>query len=365
MRTGEALLPLHSGRVPRWLFSRMVELSGVIAEAVVEGWGRAEFLRRVSDPVWFQSLGCVLGYDWHSSGVTTVVTAALREALSGGELGVLVVGGKGRASLSVPREMPRACELLGIPERAEEMVRVSRMTAKVDSAVLQDGYQVYHHAVFLEEGGGWAVVQQGMNPDARLARRYHWLSDEVSSFVEEPHSGIAGERREEAVLDLTARESEPVRRASVDLVSEGPSRLRRMVMEASRGPLSPYLGEGRPRVLVMPRRIDWSAVRRAYEMGVSSYEELVEVRGAGPATLRAIALVAEVVCGVEASRRDPVRYTFAFGGKDGVPYPVRPDRMERVASFFRELSEYLEPRDRRRVLEGLSRLLGRAGPGEE
>ena len=362
-RTGEAVLPLHVGRAPRWPFVRMKRLAGLISEAIVREYGRLELLRRLSDPVWFQAFGCALGYDWHSSGVTTVVTAALREALEERELGVLVLGGKGKASMRVPEEVRRVAERLDLPDSTvQSLKRASRMSAKVDNAVLQDGYQIYHHALVVSEEGSWAVIQQGMNPERRLARRYHWLGERVSSFVVEPHSGIAGERREPAVLDMTARESEGARRASVDLVMEGPERLSRMLREAAVGPLSRYLGEERGiPVLVMPRRVDWSALRRAYEMSVSTYEELVEVRGVGPATIRALALLAELIEGAEPSRRDPIRYSFAFGGKDGVPFPVDVRRMDSAIEFLTELvrGSDLPEGERRKVLDRLSGLARR------
>ncbi len=369
-RSGVAVLPLHSGRAPRWLYDRMRRLSGILMKILVEDRGRAELLRRVSDPVWFQALGCALGYDWHSSGVTTVLTAAIRDALADGELGVLVVGGKGRASREVPREVIEAAGRLGLGgERASEMLRASRMAAKVDSAVLQDGYSLYHHAVFVTEDGLWAVVQQGMNPRAQTARRYHWLGEGLESFVEEPHSGIMGDRSERSVLDMTSKASREARGASVDLVREGPRKLASALREALRGPLSPYLGEGGDggrgaggaSYLVMPRRVNWEALRRAYEMGVDGYEELVAVRGVGPATVRALALLAELVEGVEVSRRDPLRYSFAFGGKDGVPYPVDVGRMDRAISLLEELVEGadLQPGERREILRRLSSALPR------
>lgn len=360
-RTGEALLPLHVGKAPRWLFVRMKKLAGLIAEAIVGEYGRAELLRRLSDPVWFQAFGCALGYDWHSSGVTTVVTAALREALEERELGVVVLGGKGRASTKIPEDIQKVVRRLDLGEgEAQRLLRASRMSAKVDNAVLQDGYQIYHHALIVTEDGQWAVVQQGMNTERRLARRYHWLGENVSSFVVEPHAGIVGERREPAVLDMTARESEEARMASVDLVAEGPERLSRMLREAVRGPLSPYLGEeGGVPMLVMPRRVDWAALRSAYEEGVSNYEELVEIRGVGPATVRALALLAELIEGAEPSRRDPIRYSFAFGGKDGVPFPVNVRRMDQVISFLTELvrGSDLPESEKRRILSRLSGLM--------
>ncbi|MEM0268606.1 MAG: DUF763 domain-containing protein [Candidatus Korarchaeum sp.] len=330
---GEAELPLHEGKAPRWLYSRMKALGREIVVAIVREFGRREFLLRVSDPFWFQSLGCVLGYDWHSSGVTTVLTAVIRDVLDEEGLGIVACGGKGKRSLETPSEIIRKADLLSLSDsKARELVRISRLTAKVDNAALQDGHSIYHHALIFSEDGDWAVVQQGMNPDRRTARRYHWVSYGLKGFLKDPHSGIMAHSREE-VLNLAAEESEENRRASLDLIAEGSSRLRSLVSEVSSGPLSPYL-EG-VRYLRMPRRIDWRAVEEANQLGLSNYEDLLLVRGMGPSLLRALSLVAEVVYGAPASRRDPARYSFAFGGKDGVPFPVRRRLMDRAIEVLR------------------------------
>ena len=362
-RTGIASLPLHTGRAPPWLFKRMKKLSSLIVRAIVVEYGRREFLRRISDPVWFQAMGCALGYDWHSSGLTTVLTGALREALSEEKVGIAVLGGKGRTSRKVPDEISQLRDKFGLSQqKIEELKRASRLSAKVDNAVLQDGYQLYHHAFFVTEDCYWAVVQQGMNPGIRLARRYHWLGDKVSSFVNEPHSGLISERMEQSVFNLTARSSDPARKASVDLVSEGPRRLKRMFKEAVRGPLSNYLEEKPlPRYVEFPRKLNWDAIRKAYEMSVSNYQELVEIRGFGPGTLRALALLAELIEGVEVSRKDPVRYSFAFGGKDGVPYPVNTRRMDQAISFLSDIVSWLDitSEEKKEMLKRLSHIIPR------
>lgn len=330
---GEAELPLHDGRAPKWLYSRMRSLGREIIVTIIEEFGRKEFLLRIGDPFWFQSLGCVLGYDWHSSGVTTVLTAVVRDVLDEEDLGVVVCGGKGRRSLEIHKELVEKADLLSLSDsKAEELVRVSRLTAKVDNAALQDGHAIYHHAIVFTEDGDWAVVQQGMNPERRTARRYHWLSFELKGFLNDPHCGVMADSREE-VLNLAAEESEENRRASLDLIAEGSSKLKRLISEASSGPLSPYLGE--VKYLRMPRRLDWRAVEEANQLGLSNYEDLLLVRGVGPSLLRALSLVAEVVYGAPASRKDPARYGFAFGGKDGVPFPVRTRLMDRALEVLR------------------------------
>lgn len=367
-RTGVASLPLHGGRSPPWLFARMRRLAAVISRLIIREYGRQEFLRRLSDPVWFQSLGCAVGYDWHSSGVTTVLTAALREGLEKEDLGVAVVGGKGRTSLSVPEKLIDVGKRFCLPDsKADFLVRASRLAAKVDNAVLQDGYQLYHHAFLVTEDGGWAVIQQGLSPRARLARRYHWLGEGVSSFVVEPHHGIMAQRKEELVLDMTAKGSQEARSASLDLVKDGPDRLARLMREARRGPLSPYLGE-KPlpqavKILKMPRRINWCAIRTAHEMNLPGYQELIEAKGMGPATVRGLALLAEIVEGAEVSRRDPVRYSFAFGGKDGVPFPVDVKAMDEAIEYFQEIlkGSDIPDGDKRGALSRLGRLSASTG----
>jgi uncharacterized protein len=219
MRTGLAHLPLHTGRAPAWLFSRMVRLAREITCHIVCEYGSDEVLRRLSDPFWFQALGCVLGFDWHSSGLTTTTTGALKEGIKGldSELGLYAAGGKGAASRKTPREIETACEQLG--SDAGSLVYASRMSAKVDSAAVQDGYQLYHHAFFLSRTGHWSVVQQGMNEETRMARRYHWLGEQVSNFVCEPHAAVCCDARGTA-LNLVARESEGVRAVSTELAGQ-------------------------------------------------------------------------------------------------------------------------------------------------
>lgn len=323
-------MPLHAGKCPPWLFDRMKRLANAITDAIVFEHGRDEFLRRISDPFFFQALSCVLGYDWHSSGTTTVTMGALKEALKPEELGLAVCGGKGRVSRRTPDEIERVAEIFSLStRRTEELRYASKMAAKVDNSCLQDGYELYHHCFVLSEDGDWAVVQQGMH--GRLARRYHWLSGGVTSFVEEPHSGIMGERKEEVVLDMTARESGEARGVSLDLVLDDPRRLRGYVLEAEQKSLDDYLKRS-PQVitLMMPTRHTISeltertmaALRRAYEFQPNSYEELVALKGIGPKALRALALVSDLIYGKPPSWDDPVRFSFAHGGKDGVPYPV-------------------------------------------
>ena len=359
-----AELPLHYGRAPRWLFNRMVKLSKAVAEVIIDEYGTQELLRRLADPFFFQSLSCALGYDWHSSGTTTVTCAALREALSVEEHGVAVAGGKGRASMRVPEDVVRKGVEMGLGDGViERLVYTSRMSAKVDNAVLQDGYTLYHHTIVFDEHGRWVVVQQGMNPEDKYARRYHWCWERLESFVVEPHRAIVCDRRMPVALNMTDRASEGCRRASRDLVMDGPRRLARMLKsfrpawQRSLSEWDPNVRDAglRMEVLRMPRRVNWDAVKRAYELQPRSYEELVAVRGLGPSTVRALALLSQLIYGEPPSWRDPVKYSFTVGGKDGVPYPVRRDVYDSVIQFLRDAIQRAEVGDREK-LRALRRL---------
>jgi len=329
-RAGLAELPLHPGRCPPWLFAEMKRLGGAIVKLIVQEHGRREFLRRISDPFFFQALGCTLGFDWHSSGLTTTVCGALKEAIVPHEFGIAIYGGKGRASRRTQNELEDVAEVFSLSShRVESLKYASKMAAKVDSSCVQDGYQLYHHTFIVSEDGDWTVVQQGMQ--GRLARRYHWLSDNVASFVEEPHSGIASDCLGQSVLDMTAHESEESRKASLGLVCDSPNSLSSLIRGAEQASIDQYLpGHQGALMLVMPTQHSITrlsettveALRRAYEFQPESYEELVAFRGIGPKAIRALALVSELVYGARPSWKDPAKYSFAHGGKDGIPYPV-------------------------------------------
>lgn len=337
-RVGTAELPLHPGYAPPWLYRRMVSLAEGIAMTLVDEYGRPAFLRRLSDPFWFQSLACVLGYDWHSSGTTTVTTAALREALDRRDLGVRSAGGKGRASRRTPAEIATKGAELGLTtQRIEGLQRTSRLAAKVDTAAVQDGYDLYHHAFVFTEDGEWAVVQQGMSDATGYARRYHWLGEDVRSGVEEPHAAIVGSR-ERAALDLTAGGSREARRVSLDLAREQPNHLRSLFVSAARegqSTLDRWSG-GEGLHFRLPANVNWETLRAAYEVQPAGYEDLLLVRGMGPATVRALALIADLIYGAPSSWRDPVKYSFAVGGKDGVPFPVDREAMDACIGILRE-----------------------------
>jgi uncharacterized protein len=330
-RSGTAQLPLHGGRAPAWLFGRMVKLSREIAIHIVSEFGPDEMLRRLSDPFWFQAFGCVLGFDWHSSGVTTTVTGAVKEGIRGieSDLGLFAGGGKGKVSRNTPHEIEMACERLSID--AKPLVYASRMSAKVDSAAVQDGYQLYHHAFFFTPSGGWCVVQQGMNDDNGMARRYHWLAAAVKSYVNEPHAAICAEA-EAPTLNLVASESEPVRGRSAELSREKPS-----VVLAALTDLPVLTMPRRHAVLaadVNPRYLE-KILLKTYDRAPEDFETLLGMEGVGARTLRALALVSEIIYGTPASTRDPARFSFAHGGKDGFPYPVDRDTYDKTVDALR------------------------------
>lgn len=336
-RTGTAELPLHYGKAPPWLISRMRRLAGQMVTIIVDEYGEDELLRRLSDPYWFQALGCVLGYDWHSSGLTTVATAVLKQAIKPEEHHLAAAGGKGRFSRQAPNEIERIGHGFDFSDdQIRSLQYASRMSAKVDNAAIQAGAPLYHHAFFVAEDGKWTVIQQGMNTRDRTARRYHWLSEHVKDFVDEPHDAIVAERRRDRVLDMTSKVSERSRRTSTDLVKDDPGKVKRDFKslrpkgQRALPEWMPGAGEENRTVqfLSLPKRMNWVALEEAHELQPENYENLLSMKGVGPATVRGLALVSEVIYGNAPSWKDPARFSFAFGGKDGVPYPVNRKAMD-------------------------------------
>jgi len=332
-RTGIANLPLHYGRAPRWLFDRMVKLAREITIAIVADFGAEEMLRRLSHPYWFQAFGCILGFDWHSSGVTTTLCGALKEGVKGLErdLGLFVAGGKGKASRRTPAELEGWGELISI--NPAPLVYASRMSAKVDSAAVQDGYQLYHHTFLFTNRGSWAVVQQGMNEAAGYARRYHWLGEAVADFVNEPHSAILSEARGQA-LNLVAGESDPARTTITEIAtSEKPQDILTDLKKLKTLDLPPHhhlsTDDLHPESL---SRI----ILSTYERQPGDFEHLLGLQGVGAKTIRALSLLSELVYGVAPSYRDPARYSFAHGGKDGIPYPVDRETYDQSIELLRK-----------------------------
>jgi hypothetical protein len=332
-RGGSADLPLHGGRVPAWLGQRMSRLGAIISQAIVIHYGRDELLRRLAHPFWFQSFGAVMGMDWHSSGITTSVVGALKRGLAplSGELGISVCGGRGRHSRKTPAELLGVGERVGLDGAA--LGKASRLVAKVDSAAVQDGFELYLHGFIVADDGKWVVVQQGMNADRRQARRYHWLSEGLTSFVEAPHAAIEGRARG-AIVNLTDRRAAAARQAQVALLASlGPDGVcdeyaaasGRATATSPSEPVLPHLvlpdhHEVRARDVIL-RRLH-GTLAAAAERGPADFAELLLSPGVGARTVEALAMVAEVVHGAPSRFSDPARFSLALGGKDGHPFPV-------------------------------------------
>lgn len=351
MRTGIAYLPLHGGKAPSWLFQRMKKLSREITLLIVDLYGVEEMLRRLSDPFWFQAFGCVLGFDWHSSGVTTTVCGALKEGLKGieKEIGLYIAGGKGRVSRKTPIEIETICERDSID--GTPLVYASRMAAKVDSAALQDGYSIYHHTFIFTPSGQWAVIQQGMNATTRFARRYHWLSEGLKDFVCEPHWAVCCDQRGRA-LNLVAQESAECRSAIELLSREKPE----FLLREGRKAIELYLPKEHPvpEEEIRLERLEKKFIH-LYEHCPTHFEELLGLEGVGPKTLRALSLIAELIHGAKPSFRDPTRYSFAHGGKDGHPYPVHRKVYDQSIEILKQAIEKSRLGEREKI-EALLRL---------
>jgi len=328
--TGTATLPLHYGRVPAWLSSRMASLGRIITQAVILHYGRDEYLRRLAHPGWFQAFGAVMGMDWHSSGITTSVLGALKRGLAPveRELGLHVCGGRGNESRKTPTELLALSDRLGLD--GDALVRTSRLVAKVDSAAIQDGYDIYLHGFIVADDGKWAVVQQGMCGARKEARRYHWLSERLTSFVDSPHAAIDGLPAPTAIVNLTDHRACAARNAQIALVHDGPDRVVRGLSKLRPEKLRPvrsaetlelpFHHEVRAEDVVL-RRLR-GAIAAAHERGPKDFADLLLTPGVGPRTVFSLALVAEVVHGAPSRFSDPARYSLAHGGKDGHPYPV-------------------------------------------
>ena len=351
MKTGIAHLPLHYGKAPSWLFQRMKQLSREVILFIIDAYGTEETLSRLSDPFWFQAFGCVLGFDWHSSGVTTTVCGALKEGIRGmeRELGFYIAGGKGRASRKTPQEIEEICNQRSI--NGTPLIYASRMSAKVDSAAVQDGYQIYHHCFFFTSMGDWAVIQQGMNEETRYARRYHWLSTGVKDFVCEPHWAVCCDQRNKG-LNLVALESEKSRQTITELSHEGPEFL---ITEGKKvNELYLPMEHPIPREKIHLERLE-KIFLQIYEHSPKNFEQLLGLQGVGPKSLRALSLISELIHGARPSFSDPTRFSFAHGGKDGHPYPVDRQAYDTTIEVLKRAIERARVGDREKM-EAIRRL---------
>lgn len=369
MQRGIATFTLDYGKCPPWLFARMVKLGREMTQVLVDEYGPDEFVKRIANPVWFQALGTVLAFDWNASGLTTILTASLKESIRGQErdLGVFICGGKGKTSRKTPDEITAWGQRLGLPEaNVDQLVYNSKMSAKVDSSLVQDSYQIYHHAFFFSKNGAWTVVQQGMNTVNQTARRYHWhdrlksrvdscnepqtsrinpeMGNENIDFVNEPHTAIASQAKQNKVLNMTSKDSSKTRNISTELLgnynslisdfkilAKHASNLSRMVdlehnnyekltlLELDRGEFKhhPVEAEDFSESAYLKK-----ILARLAEKKPKTYENFLATPGVGPKTVRALSLVSEVIYGAKPSYRDPARYSFAHGGKDATPFPV-------------------------------------------
>ncbi len=357
MRTGSVDLPLHTGKCPPWLFRKMKPLARAISRIIIDEHGTWELLKRLADPMFFQALSCAIAFDWHSSGTTTTSCGALKEAL-GVDIGIVACGGKGKMSRNVPSEIDHFSDVFSLSDsKRSRLINASRMTAKVDSSCVQDNHDLYHHSFFFDEKGNWAVIQQGMNNARGYARRYHWIN--TGNYTSGPPHSIAGVESEDS-LNLVSLISEDMRKQSVDILRDDPNRYRRFF----NGQTTLFDDES----WVMPERHeiircdmkerDWKLLHDAYELQPGNYSELVSVRGMGKKKLRALALISKLVYGSELDWKDPVKYSFAHGGKDSIPYPVDRKTYDNTIGFLQDALEGAEVQsgEKKKVLYRLSML---------
>lgn len=330
-RTGHADLPLHVGTVPKWLADRMMQMGTLIVESIIENFGKKEVLVRLSDPLWFQSLGAVMGMDWHSSGITTSVMYALKRGINSRarEFGLCICGGRGKYSRKTPDELQFLADATGLD--GTKLINSSKLVTKVDSTAVQDGFQLYMHNFILSSEGDWTVVQQGMNVNTKTARRYHWSSENLRSFIEEPHSGITGES-EGLILNLTDRHAKSTKERILSFTKENPDRMISEIKNIMKHENSIY-EINRQRTITMPAHHDVKAkdvnlkrlgavLATAYEAEPKDFESLLLTQGLGPRTIQSLTLVSEIIYGTPSRFEDPARFSFAHGGKDGHPFPV-------------------------------------------
>lgn len=346
--TGHADLPLHGGTVPKWLADRMMQMGSLIIESIITNFGKKEVLIRLSDPLWFQSLGAVMGMDWHSSGITTSVMYALKRGINkrAKEFGLCVCGGRGKYSRRTPEELMFLANATGLD--GTKLINSSKLVAKVDSTAVQDGFQLYMHNFVLSDEGDWTVIQQGMNIESKTARRYHWSSENLKSFIEEPHTGITGENQG-LILNLTAKDANETRSHILDFSKENPDKMikeiqnvfkheeninkinsikndniliaqNKTIASETRSIVMPHHHEVRAKDVNLKRL--GAVLATAYESQPQNFEGLLLTPGLGPRTIQSLTLVSEVIYGTPSRFTDPARFSFAHGGKDGHPFPV-------------------------------------------
>lgn len=335
-------LPLHSGHAPIQLITRMKRFADLTMQMMSREGGSIEIIERLSDPLWFQSYGCLLGFDWHSSGLTTVVTGVLSNILSIDRHGVALVGGKGARARAVPSEISRIAGEYSLSDSKKmELVKASKLAAKVDTAAIQSGYKIYHHTIAFDDRGNWAVVQQGMNVMRGKARRMHWASLGLKSYTVKPHSGIFSECEEDSVLNMTDPDAEDSRKAVLELASKDIDKVRSVMnlkdYQLTLDPLAKDIEK--VEAYEMPFSLDFSILDRIYDIQPRDMDELLLINGVGASVVRALALTAQLIFGTRLSWRDPVKYSYAVGGKDGVPFPIDYDTYDKLISYMKQMLE--------------------------
>lgn len=398
IRRGIATFTLDTGQCPPWLFERMVRLGRAMTEVLVDEYGPDEYIKRIADPVWFQSLGTVLAFDWNASGLTTILTAALKEAIRGQEkdLGIFITGGKGATSRKTPDQITEWGSKLNFSQnQTKGLVYSSKMSAKVDSSLVQDSYTLYHHAFFFSKNGSWTVVQQGMNTENSTARRYHWYSDSFDSFVNEPHSGIASQLFKKKALNLVSKASFKNRKVSLELANASyltlmkdieilrrhSGEVSRMIALKTKPPHSELAsqgltlqGYGQQFVFAEFDRKEFKhhgvefedfgkskylekILARITQLKPENYEQLVGIKGVGGKTMRALSLVSEIIYGADPSYEDPARYSFAHGGKDATPYPVDRETYDKTIQIMQTAvrKAKINPVEKDKVLRRISK----------
>jgi hypothetical protein len=376
LKRGTVNLPLHYGHAPSYLIKRMIKLSSAISTIIIEEKGSVEFFQRISDPLWFQAFGCVLGFDWHSSGLTTVVTGVLKQSINSETHGISVSGGKGINAIKPKYEIPKLAENNHTlsTNQINNLVYASKMSAKIDNTAIQDGFSLYHHVIFFDNYGNWTIVQQGLNEKSKMARRYHWISDQLVDYIIEPHKGIIGNEKVPLCLNMTSKDSEENRKTCVDLIKEGSksikSSINKIDKKLSFENLDKWIDEPTThpncKIFVneiqtienyeMPLTLNWKTIDELYDINPTNYEDLISQKGVGPSLIRALSLISEIIYGNRASWKDPVKYNYAHGGKDGLPYPIARNTYDKSIKYLSEVisGSKIEKKERIASLKRLS-----------
>ncbi|MFX1572472.1 MAG: DUF763 domain-containing protein [Promethearchaeota archaeon] len=346
-KVGIATLPLHSSKAPMWLLKRMALLGKPIFKILYDMEGSDGILRRLSDTYWFQGLGCILGFDWHSSGVTTVLGGVLKQIINPRDHGLIIAGGKGKNSTKVKEHLQDNARALSFNDNdIEKFCDISRLVAKIDNAAVQDGFNLYHHLMIVSEKN-WGIIQQGLDVNIRKARRYHWFSESLTNFLENPHKDISTEVVKDKTLNMVSSESRKCRKVSIDLIEEGSNRIKQYLSKLknrNQTSLDDFI-ETEQKIkkrpishlnMPIPFSLKWESIDIAKELTVKDYTDLLRIHGLGSGMIRALALISEFIWGEPPSWRDPAKYSYAVGGKDGIPYSVNLKRMERCATILEQ-----------------------------